>query len=417
MKLKYAIIFLAAFQLASAAPFEDTEFSGFLEGSLGKPVSSKEYQKENFTLNELRVQLEAGTIINDKSESSIKVDFYRDEVLNSWKLRLREGYLLYYPSAFYEVKTGRQVLTWGTGDLIFINDRFPKDYESFYSGRDMEYLKLPSDAVKFSFFPKEYIFDVVVIPIFTPNKIVNGERLTFFDQSTGNLVKTGRDYFDADEPSTSLENTQLALRLKRNIDGNEFALYGYKGYYLDPSKKSNGEGFEYSKSNVFGASWVGNFVGGIANSEVGYEDSVDDSSGDDPDTTNSYLKFLLGYKKEVWTDFTIGVQYYLEHMMDYGGYIDSLPDTIEEYARHENRSMFALRFTKLLMQQKLKCELFTFYSPTDEDGYLNPDISYKWTDDLNTSLGMNIFYGKYNYTDFGQLKDNTNLYLRIRHSF
>ena len=64
---------------------------------------------------------------------------------------LREGYISYYPSSFYEIKAGRQVLTWGTGDLIFINDRFPKDYESFYSGRDMEYLKVPSDAVKISF--------------------------------------------------------------------------------------------------------------------------------------------------------------------------------------------------------------------------------------------------------------------------
>ncbi len=46
------------------------------------------------------------------------------------------------------LKIGRQVFTWGTGDYLFINDLFPKDYESFYIGRDDEYLKRPSEAVK-----------------------------------------------------------------------------------------------------------------------------------------------------------------------------------------------------------------------------------------------------------------------------
>ena len=416
MKSRYILIFFLTFQWVFPAPFEDTEFSGFIEGALGRPVASKEYQEENFNLGELRLQLEAGTILTDTSESRFKVDFYRDEVLDRWKLSLREGYISYYPSSFYEIKAGRQVLTWGTGDLIFINDRFPKDYESFYSGRDMEYLKLPSDAVKVSFFPQEYIMDLVVIPFFTANRVVDGERLTFFDQSSGDFVHTGEDYLDPDEPSTSLSNTQLAFRVKRNIEGNEVALYGYRGFYLDPNPSDSGQ-YQYSKSNVVGTSWVGSALGGIANSEVGYEDSQDDRRGDDPNIVNSNLKFLAGYKREVWRDFTVGVQYYLEHMMDYDNYRDSLPASMEEYARHKNRSMFSLRLSKMVIQQKLKYELFTFYSPTDEDGYVNPDISYKWNDDLNTSVGMNIFYGKYFHTDFSQLKDNTNVYLRIRYSF
>jgi hypothetical protein len=37
-------------------------------------------------------------------------------------------------------------------DLIFINDLFPKDWESFFIGRDTEYLKAPSDAAKISLF-------------------------------------------------------------------------------------------------------------------------------------------------------------------------------------------------------------------------------------------------------------------------
>jgi hypothetical protein len=416
MKLKYILLSMLIFQWSYGSLLEDTEFNGFLEGSLGVPVSSKEYQMEDLTLGEVRLQLEAATILTDTSETNLKMDLYRDEVLDEWEISLREAYISYYPSSFYEIKAGRQVLTWGTGDLLFINDRFPKDYQSFYSGRDLEYLKIPSDAIKLSFFPQDYIFDLVIIPIFTSNKVINGESLTFFNQSTGELVNTGKDYFDPNEPTTSIENIQFALRIKRNIKGNEFALYGYKGYYLDPNPENSTE-YEYSKNNTFGTSWVGNFMSGIANIEMGYEDSVEDENGDDPYTTNSYLKFLLGYKRELGRDFNVGVQYYIEHMMDYDNYRDSLSESTEEYTSHENRSMFSLRLTKLFIQQKLRCELFTFYSPTDEDGYINPNTSYKWTDNLSTSMGMNIFWGKYDYTNFSQLKDNTNLYFRMRYSF
>jgi hypothetical protein len=416
MKLKYILLSMLIFQWSYGSLLEDTEFNGFLEGSLGVPVSSKEYQMEDLTLGEVRLQLEAPTILTDTSETNLKMDLYRDEVLDEWEISLREAYISYYPSSFYEIKAGRQVLTWGTGDLLFINDRFPKDYQSFYSGRDLEYLKIPSDAIKLSFFPQDYIFDLVIIPIFTSNKVINGESLTFFNQSTGELVNTGKDYFDPNEPTTSIENIQFALRIKRNIKGNEFALYGYKGYYLDPNPENSTE-YEYSKNNTFGTSWVGNFMSGIANIEMGYEDSVEDENGDDTYTTNSYLKFLLGYKRELGRDFNVGVQYYIEHMMDYDNYRDSLSESTEEYTSHENRSMFSLRLTKLFIQQKLRCELFTFYSPTDEDGYINPNTSYKWTDNLSTSMGMNIFWGKYDYTNFSQLKDNTNLYFRMRYSF
>ena len=82
----------------------------------------------------------------------------------------------------------------------------------------------------------------------------------------------------------------------------------------------------------------------------------------------------------------MGIQYYLEHMMDYDNYRESLPDSIlVNMPDIKTEVCSALRLSKLVMQQKLKYELFTFYSPTDEDGYINPDILYKWTDDLSTS--------------------------------
>ena len=51
-----------------------------------------------------------------------------------------------------DVSIGRQVQTWGTGDLLFLNDLFPKDFQSFFSGRDDEYLKAPGNAIRITHF-------------------------------------------------------------------------------------------------------------------------------------------------------------------------------------------------------------------------------------------------------------------------
>lgn len=67
---------------------------------------------------------------------------------------LRELWVSLTPLSFMDAKAGRQVLTWGTGNLIFLNDLFPKDYRSFFLGRDLDYLKAPSDAVTASLYSK-----------------------------------------------------------------------------------------------------------------------------------------------------------------------------------------------------------------------------------------------------------------------
>jgi hypothetical protein len=69
------------------------------------------------------------------------------------------------------------------------------------------------------------------------------------------------------------------------------------------------------------------------------------------------------------------------------------------------------------MYQNLKLSLFTFYSPSDQDGYLRPNIHYRINDHWSAEMGANIFFGGKDYTFFGQFEDNTNVYLGIRWSF
>ena len=207
------------------------------------------------------------------------------------------------------------------------------------------------------------------------------------------------------------------MRFYRNIGSFETALYVFDGFFKQPLGVEDTATMEfyYPELNVYGASMRGPFAGGIGNLEIGYYDSRNDGDGNDPLVENSGMKYLAGYERDMGKDFKVGLQYQLEQMLDYDNYRDSLSAGQPE--ADEFRHLLTLRLTKLAMDKNLVLSLFTFYSPSDEDYYLRPKVSYKFTDNLNVTIGGNIFGGEDDYTFFGQLRRNDNTYLRVRYGF
>jgi hypothetical protein len=310
---------------------------------------------------------------------------------------LRELNVLFTPVPWADVKAGRQILTWGTGDLLFINDLFSKDWKSFFAGRDEEYLKAPSDALFMSFFPSFATIDVAYMPRFDSDRFIDGERFSY----RGLAGLTGAD-LQTDKPDNWFVDDEIAVRISRYIKGWDTALYGYNGFWKTPM------GFDllsmqntFPKLAVYGASTRGALAGGIANLEAGYYDSRDDRDGTDPFIPDSQIRLLAGYEHEIVTDLTGSAQYYLEHTPD----------------ANDNRHVLTLRLTQMLMNQNLTLGLFTYWSPSDRDGYLRPSAAYKLTDNWLIEARGNIFFGKDTDTFFGQFEDNSNVALAARYSF
>jgi hypothetical protein len=133
---------------ADALPFE---LHGFIEAGGGLRTQNDPTQSRDVNYAELRLQIEAFKAM-EEAEFKLRLDVFRDEALKEFNADLREAHVLLFPLDFVDLKVGRQVLTWGTGDLVFLNDLFPKDFESFFIGRDESYLKAPSNSIKASFF-------------------------------------------------------------------------------------------------------------------------------------------------------------------------------------------------------------------------------------------------------------------------
>jgi hypothetical protein len=391
--------------------FAPLEINGFLELRAGHRTREDPYEKDISVL-EARLQAELFTC-TDWAEFKYKGDVWADGVTEKGEYDTREAWIFARPSDFLDLKVGRQVLTWGTGELVFLNDLFPKDWQSFFVGRDAEYLKGPSDAAKCSFFTELANFDVVYTPQFDPDRYVTGEYVSYWNEALGRPAG-GDAMVSADKPDRWWRDDEIAVRIYKNIDNYEYALYGYWGFWKTPAGQAASGAATFPALNVYGASARGQVGPGIGNIELAYYQSTDDESGRDPAVRNSEMRYLLGYAQEIGRDFSASLQYYVEQILDYSRYKESL---ISSHAKDRCRHVITLQLTKLLMSQNLELSLSAYLSPTDKDAYLRPLVDYKYTDHLALIAGSNIFIGDCRRTFFAQFKNNSNIYLAVRYSF
>jgi hypothetical protein len=422
-----AWVLLALVLPGSAGWFEDADIGlhGFGEYRYGERLETQDLEDDR-ALNELRVQGDAAWY-HDLFTAQLKADLLFDEVAREredvdletgagW-FDLRQANLLASPLSWMDLKVGRQVLTWGTGDLVFINDLFPKDWQSFFLGRDDEYLKAPSDAFFVSLFPDVVNIDIAYTPRFDADRHITGERLSYWN---GQAVVGQNSVLVTERPDGWFEDDELAVRAYRSVGAFELALYGYHGYWKSPGGMDAATGqWTFPRLAVYGASARGPLGNGIAHAEAGYYDSLDDRDGDDPFVNNSEARLLVGYEREIAADLTLGVQYYLERMLDYEDHMAALEAMMAPTAtaREEDRHTLTLRLTWLTFNQNLVVSCFVRYSPSDEDGYVKPVATYKLSDRWQATLGGNIFFGDEPHTFLSQFKDNNNLNGSVRFSF
>jgi hypothetical protein len=394
------------------------EIHGFVEGLAGGRVVEDETADGDLLANEARFRLDLAHY-GDRADVLFKGDFLADGVTDETLIDIRQALLVARAARWLDLRVGRQVLTWGTGDLVFLNDLFPKDWQSFFIGRDDEYLKAPSTSFKLTFYSGVNL-DLVWTPAFEPDRYITGERLSYFNPFTGRIESENSlgAAIDAPLPDKTWENGEFAGRLFETVGGWEMALYGYYGFW----KRPLGAGFTVDQTpypiftglGVYGGSLRGNLFGGIGNIEGSYYDSLDDRDGDDPFTPNSQVRGLAAYERELRANLTLGLQYYAEHTLEYDKLIAVSPSPDLEQA--ETRHLLTARLTQRLKQATWILSLFTYWSPNEEDGYVRPVVTHKWSDAVSISAGANVMWGE-DHTFFGQLENNNNVYLRLRYSF
>ena len=394
-------------------------FSGFVELALGTRLSSDPVINTDKTLVDLRAQLQWDKDF-DASRIKFAGDVYYDGVLDQTKLQIRELAWQGNVNSIVElgdwgkkldIKVGQQILTWGTGDYVFLNDLFPKDFQSFFAGRDDDYLKAPSLSAKVSGFFDWANIDVVITPQFTPDNYINGDYFSFFSPFAGTNVAPGFDVTSPNKPSSP----EYAMRIYKTVGSTEYAGYAYIGAHKSPASFTEFGAPYFSKLRVYGASAITPFADGLLNVEMAYYDSRSDAQGSNPLVPNRQSRWLIGYEQELVKNLTGSAQLYLEQISDF----DSLKanSLTPKFDPNQRRVLFTQRLMYRLMQQTLTLNAFNFYSTSDEDGYLKLSADYSPGDQWQLSSGFNVFYGKKPFSFFNQFEDASNAFVRFKYYY
>lgn len=388
-------------------------FSGFIEGAYGRKLDADPNFATRQSLGDLRARTETEWA-GDELTVSFKADLLYDDYIDDVDIELRELSLRFSPAESLDLKIGRQVLTWGTGDLLFVNDLFPKSWVSFFSGRDDEYLKAPSDAVRATWYNDKINVDVAWSPEFEPDDYLTGQRFSFFSPQAGAIVAP-RPPLNAAEPEDGIEDGELALRLFKTIGSTEYAAYVYRGFFKRPLGLTPSLEPAFPALSVLGASFRRPAGRGLINGEAALYSSRADSGGANPLAPNDQVRLLAAYEFEARARFNVAFQIYVEHTLDHGALLENSPSPQFEAAR--TRHVVTNRLTYRGRRDKLTLSLFSYYSASDDDYYLRPALSFRKSDSWTLTAGANLFGGHHAHTFFGQLEDNSNAYVRVRFNY
>ncbi len=416
---RFLCALLLVFLFAIGAKTQELEIHGFVQtnfslriANVGEARTPAGDNLPDYLLGDERLQLEL-TRFGQTSLLLGKIDVFHDAIEKRADFDVREAYID-LSIGKVDIRAGRQIITWGVGDLVFINDVFPKNWVAFLSGQPLQYLKFGSDAINVNFFPGFASIQFIAIPFYQADVLPRGERLVAFDPLP--TMTTRQEV----QPEQTIENTQIAARLYRYLGNFDASLFFFRGFWGSPPGMivAPDERFltlTHPGLDVYGASLQGAFLNGVLSLEAGYYDSGDDSDGTNPGIENSQVRFLAGYQRARGENLTLGFQYYGERIQDYSSYERNLPAAFPQ--RKELRHTLSLRITQLLKYQTVRLSFFAFYCPNEKDYYLNPEIRYELGDGLWAAAGSILLGGQKEHTFFGQFEKNDNVYFILRYAF
>ncbi|MBI5901687.1 MAG: hypothetical protein HZB40_21010 [Rhodocyclales bacterium] len=400
--------FLAVLLLAPLAAQADLALSGFLQQNTAFNTRGANPDGRHYKWLEERAQLKL-----DAGEGAwnlrLKGDLAWDHLGRQDQSELREAYVD-YSSGQWDLRVGRQVVTWGLGDLVFVNDVFPKDHEALFAGRPLDYLKRGVDAVKLGAYPEFANVELVVAPHFRASRIPDARRFHLYDPMPA----------VASRATTMPGQGDWGLRLYRDVAGWDAALYVYRGFQRTPSMRADSMvaptriSYFYPRLSVYGASLSGRVGEGVLSLEAAAYDSPEDRAGSDFAIPNSQTRLLAGYQFQPVEDLTLGFQYYTEHMQDYSAYRATLPAGFPVDQRWSHT--LTARVTQMFLHQTLRLSIYGSWNEGNGDRFLNPELRYSFNDRVWAAVGANVYGGKAAGA-FGQLSRDDNLYLQLRYEF
>ncbi|GEM_PF-2533095 len=336
-----------------------------------------------------------------------------DDLTQANVLDIREAYAT-IPWGAFDFRAGKQIITWGNGDFLFVNDFFPKNYAAFYAGLPMDHLKEGLTVMRLSGYSAFANMEIIATPFFQENIYPGPDRFILPDNPGGGpspeLVR----------PSLRFENSEAAARVYRNILGWDAAIYGYTGtarqptLQITPTDTAPIMRLSYPRIGSVGASLLGSLPGAIINLEAGYSRPYGNGGWDAPFLTEQETKLLAGIKAGQTGSWSLGLQYYVE-----------LLSFSEKTAPMRNGNPLAPKETHQIVTasvdvspgyQTFRLYVFGYYDITYEEEFILPEASYQISDKISIAMGARVYLGAGDPRSFGNYEGNDCVFTRFTYN-
>ena len=329
----------------------------------------------------------------------------------------RELYMDIYSDKL-DLRIGKQQIVWGQADGVFITDIVsPLNLTEFLLW-DFDEIRQGVMAVKAKYYPhQDHDFEMVWTPVFTPAILPD----------SGSIWKPSQEMpapviFDYSKSTVdpSLSNSELFLRYSLSKSAIDLQLIGAYTWDDTPSSHvekelTSGLGLtglvitpEHHRLTMGGGNFsmaISDFVvRGEAAYYGGKHFQTEDPIETDALVVKEYLNYVVGLDKTlgIWK---LSGQFIQKRIFDYDTQITS--DEVD--------NLMTVMINRTLMREQIRLELFSYIGLNNEDALVRIRGFYFPYDGLGIELGTNLFLGEQGL--FGQYKDNSMVYTRIKYSF
>jgi len=321
---------------------------------------------------------------------------------------LREAYLD-YASEFFEIKTGRQIVTWGVADGLRVTDLIsPMDYTEFMAN-DYDDIRIPVNAVLLKYPGEIFSAEAIFVPVPEYFVMPTGEDNPWSSELP---ARTRVDFENT--PEKRLKNSEFGGCFRFFLENFDFSLTALHTYnkapvtqtLYNPATDSILVQGLYKPMDVVGGDVsipIGEFVlrGEVAE-YFGEILSMADGFSNKKRNTFNALAGLDWYAGNNWT---LMVQYMHKYIADYRKDLDF----------EKNSSTVTARISKELLNNTLKLSLFGYLGVDNLGFYTRALADYLLNDQITLSLGADRFGGKRGI--FKTYEKNTQVFAKAKYFF
>lgn len=340
-------------------------------------------QPNNWMSSRSRVRGEL-TIEKGHAGAFVSANLIHNAILsNHTGFQLREAYA-YYSDNHWDVRAGRQIITWGVADALRLTDIIsPMDYTEFLA-QDYDDIRIPVGGLRVRFSREKWSMEAVAIPV-----------SSFFDLPTDaeNPWSVGPIAIGA-EPSHNAYNMEYGGRLAFFLSGIDFSFSALHTWNKQPML-CNGVG-EYRRMTMLGADVsvpIGKFV--VRGEVAEYLDELQ-TGGTRAASTNA----LLGIDWYAGNDWTLSAQYSHKYVA---------------LGEHRNTALSTLRISKELLHNTLALQTFAYIDVTNGGVFNRLSADYALNDQIHAVIGYDYFHADGGM--FAIYNKNSELFFKLKYSF